>query len=154
MCPFFFFFSLRLLSAPRRWLLSYLNKDGEEILILSRAASGAWIFPVKVQPIEFILAQECDDGADEGLASLGSGNHCSESREKKEEKAQVVASVTQLFKMPGCSHRERDGLDLRSCSKIPASNSQESLQLSVPTKIEMGDMNKEESFKTNAGILV
>lgn len=56
----------------------HLHKDSEEMLVLRRAPTRAWVFPIQVQSIKPVLAQEFDDWSDEGLAVLRSGDHGSE----------------------------------------------------------------------------
>ena len=113
---------------------TYLNQDGKESLVLGWAAPGPWVFPVNVQPIKLMLAQEFDDRLDEGLAVLGSGNHCGEPRDAEQERVGVW-----LVPLPPCSSLSRvplwegDGLNLLGCPKIPSSNRQEGLQFYTAT---------------------
>lgn len=60
-----------------------LQQDGEKLLGIGRAASVARVFPVNVQPIEVVLAQEGDGRLDEGLAVLSSGHHGGKPEKKK-----------------------------------------------------------------------
>lgn len=60
------------------WSTAHLDQDSEEVLVLGRAPPRARVLPVKVQPVEVVLAQEFDDRGDEGLAVLRRGHHGSE----------------------------------------------------------------------------
>lgn len=59
-------------------IAAHLHQDSEEALVLRRAPTRARILPVKVQPVEVMLAQEFDDRGNESLAVLRSGHHGSE----------------------------------------------------------------------------
>lgn len=114
------------LSSP--FLSPYLHQDSEETLVLSRAAPGARVLPVKVQPIKLVLAQEFDDGIDEGLAVLGSGNHCGEPREQRRAglgmvEASFPLSLTFQFAIVGWRWFELTWLSQNSILQLPGGSS-------------------------------
>lgn len=74
--------------------LPHLHQDSEEMLVLRRAPTWAWVFPVQVQSIKPILSQEFDDWGNKGLAVLRSGNHGGETRGKQNSQSEAVVFRT------------------------------------------------------------
>jgi hypothetical protein len=75
----------------------HLHQDSEEMLVLRRAPTWAWVFPVQVQSIKPILTQKFDDWGNEGLAVLRSGNHGSETEgnQKSQSKALMFLNTVE-----------------------------------------------------------